>query len=84
MPRSPRNGLQLAVPVAVAGLAVTLVVGEDQLDDRSSRASRTRAEFVCTFMPSKAGVTQEAMRVFAPSTSTMQTRQDPIACTFFR
>ena len=48
------------------------------------RASRTRGELVCTFMPSETGVTQEAMSVLAPSTSTRQTRQEPMACTFFR
>ena len=48
------------------------------------RASRTLGVLVCTFMPSPAGVTQEATRVLAPSTSTMQTRHEPTACTSFR
>ena len=48
------------------------------------RAARTRAELVCTFIPSHAGVEQAAMSVFAPSTSTRQTRQAPMAWTFFR
>ena len=43
------------------------------------RASRTRAVFVCTFMPSQAGVEQEAISAFAPSTSTRHTRQAPMA-----
>ena len=33
-----------------------------------------------TFMPSATGIEQEATRFRAPSTSTMQTRQAPIAC----
>ena len=41
------------------------------------RASLTRAELVRTFIPSDAGVTQEAMSVFAPSTSTRQTLAGP-------
>ena len=48
------------------------------------RASRTRAELVCTFIPSVAGVTQEATSVLAPSTSARHTRQEPMACTFLR
>ena len=48
------------------------------------RASRTRFELVCTFIPSAAGVTQEASRGLAPSTSTRHTRQEPMAWTFSR
>jgi hypothetical protein len=48
------------------------------------RASRTLGVLVCTFIPSAAGVTQEATSVLAPSTSTMQTRHEPMACTSLR
>ncbi len=48
------------------------------------RASRTRRELVCTFIPFAAGATHEATSVFAPSTSTTQTRHAPIAWTFSR
>jgi hypothetical protein len=43
------------------------------------RAERTRRVVVLTFIPSQTGVEQAATRLFAPSTSTTQTRQAPRA-----
>ena len=48
------------------------------------RASRARGELVCTSIPSDAMVTQDGISVLAPFTSTMHTRQEPMACTFLR
>ena len=48
------------------------------------RASRARGVLVLTSIPSAAFVTQAGMRVLNDFTSTMHTRQDPMACTSFR
>ena len=83
MPSSSASLRSSQSALRVAGLAVAVVLGEEQLDDRAARRRAPRV-LVWTTMPSVAGWTQEATRVVAPSTSTRQTRQAPMACTSSR
>ena len=59
-----RQGAQFAVGAAGAGLAVAVVLGEEQLDDGPAAPCGRGGELVLTtFMPSAAGATHEATSV---------------------
>ena len=60
------QGLQLAVLAAVAGLALAVVLGEQQLDHGPAGARGRGRVLVKTFMPSAAGIAQEATRFGRP------------------
>ena len=79
-----RDGLKLAVRVAVAGLAVALVIGEDQLHHGPPRVPGPGGVGLHLHPFAHAWSRRKAIRVLAPSTSTRHTRQAPMACTFFR
>ncbi len=74
------QGLQFAVLAAVAGLAVAVMLGKQQFDDRSPGLADAAGVGDGPSCPAAAGMEHEAHEVPRPSTSTTQTRQAPIAC----
>ena len=69
--------LQLAVAVALAGLAVLRVVVQQQLDDVAPGLAELRASWSGPPCPPTPGTRRRPCSSPCPSTSTMHTRQEP-------